>query len=158
MSSPAEPTSPVLTDEQVRRYARHILLPDVGGTGQLRLLAATVAVDVREGAHAEVAALAYLAAAGIGRLELTGDAGGAVTRNDVAGGILYADSDVGRPRVDALRERVAAINPDVHVVAADAGRTGLDLTGPLFEDGPAGVADAIIAGGAAAVRLLEQLT
>lgn len=140
----------------MRRYARHILLPDVGGIGQLRLLGATVAVEVGACSHAEVAALAYLAAAGVGTLELTGDPAGTVTAADVRGGILYGRSDVGRSRLDALRERVTALNPDVRVVEADG--DGLALTGPMFDAEPATVDDAIIAGGAAAVRILEQLT
>jgi molybdopterin/thiamine biosynthesis adenylyltransferase len=157
MSSPVdEISSPTLTDEQMRRYARHILLPDVGGTGQLRLLAATVAVEVGDETHAEVAALAYLAAAGVGTLELAGDSTGRVTAADIAGGILYAATDVDRPRIDAIRDRVGAINPDVTVVAIDG--DGLGLSGPMFEGESATVADAIIAGGAAAVRILEQLT
>jgi adenylyltransferase/sulfurtransferase len=102
-----------VTEEQIRRYARHVLLPDVGGTGQRRLLAATVVIDALEGA-AEVAAV-YLAAAGVGTIVVR-DAG-AVTEP----GWLFEGEDVGRPRRDAARARIAAMNPDVRVVAAGHG-------------------------------------
>ena len=98
-----------LTEAQIRRYARHVLLPEVGGTGQERLLAAAVGVDEAGGAGA--AAVLYLAAAGVGTLVVTDPA--RVTEGDRW---LYQRSDVGRPRLLALRDRVAALNPDVHVV------------------------------------------
>ncbi|HUS65446.1 MAG TPA: ThiF family adenylyltransferase, partial [Kofleriaceae bacterium] len=98
-----------LREDQIRRYARHVLLPDVGGRGQERLLAAAVAVDLG-GGPAAVAAVAYLAAAGVGRIALAGD--GPVTAEDAALGILYGTADVGRSRVDAIRDRVADLNPD----------------------------------------------
>jgi adenylyltransferase/sulfurtransferase len=143
-----------LTDEQIRRYARHILLPDVGGRGQERLLAASVTVEVGPGRDAEVAALAYLAAAGVGRLRLAGDASGPVTGDDIAGGILYGTSDLDRPRIDAVRDRVAAINPDVTVEPAAGGEP---LAVP--DRAPAGdVAAALIAGGGAAIRALAAIT
>jgi hypothetical protein len=60
-------------DEQVRRYARHILLPDVGGIGQTALLVATARVELRESEpEAELIAATYLAAGGVGTLVLTG--------------------------------------------------------------------------------------
>jgi molybdopterin-synthase adenylyltransferase len=106
---------PLRTD-QVRRYARHILLPDIGGVGQERLLQARVAVRVGPGCDAEIAALAYLAAAGVGTLALSGEADGPVTAAEVASGILYGAADVGRPRREAISERLRALNPDVTVV------------------------------------------
>ncbi len=141
-----------LTEDRIRRYARHILLPDVGGTGQERLLGATVTVTVGPGADAAVAALAYLAAAGVGTLRLTGDPGGPVTADEQRGGILYGVSDVGRPRLEAIAERIRGINPDVRVQAADApGAMALELE-------PAGdVAAALALGGAAAARTLAAI-
>jgi molybdopterin/thiamine biosynthesis adenylyltransferase len=79
-----------MRDEQVRRYARHVLLPDVGGTGQRRLLAARVAVDDLD-AEAEVA-LVYLAAAGVGTVVVRD--GRPVERP----GWLFEAADVGRGR------------------------------------------------------------
>lgn len=111
----------MLREDQVRRYARHILLPDVGGVGQERFLAAAVEVEVGPDRAAEIAALAYLAAAGVGRLVLRGDAAGPVTEGEARDGILLGHDDVGRARIEAIRERVGAINPDVRVEPA-AGR------------------------------------
>lgn len=58
----------MLREDQIRRYARHVLLPDVGGAGQERLLAACVAIDPRE--PAERIAFEYLVAAGVGTIAL----------------------------------------------------------------------------------------
>lgn len=101
--------------DQVQRYARHILLPDVGGLGQKRLLSARVRIDDASGAGA--IAVHYLAAAGVGTLCI--DDEGVVGPGD---GPLYETSDLGRPRRDAVRDRVAELNPDVTVVACHDGR------------------------------------
>lgn len=114
----------MLREDQVRRYARHILLPDVGGVGQERFLAAAVEVEVGPDRAAEIAALAYLAAAGVGRLVLRGDAAGPVTEGEARDGILLGHHDVGRARIEAIRERVGAINPDVRVEPAAGGDAG----------------------------------
>jgi len=99
--------------DQIERYARHILLPDVGGIGQRRLFAGAVVVGDLGGA-AE-AAVAYLAAAGVGTLVVR--ARGVVE----APGFLFEASDVGRPKLDAVRVRVAALNPDVSVAGEGDG-------------------------------------
>jgi molybdopterin-synthase adenylyltransferase len=143
-----------LREDQIRRYARHVLLPDVGGVGQERLLAAAVRVDVGPGRDAEVAALIYLAAAGVGTLALAGDATGAVTPAEVAGGIGYGADDVGRARGDALAARIAAINPDVRVAAADGVAGAVAL---VVEPGEPGLAGALVRGGAAATVLLHRI-
>jgi len=59
-------------DEQVRRYARHILLPDVGGLGQTALLESAARVDLRDGDAAALIAACYLAAGGVGTVVLRG--------------------------------------------------------------------------------------
>jgi adenylyltransferase/sulfurtransferase len=100
-------------DDQMRRYARHILLPEVGGTGQARLLAASVAVSDAKGANA--ALLVYLAAAGVGTLIVRDS--GHVTAKDLGGAVLYEATDLGRPRLEAVRDRLLELNPDVRVVA-----------------------------------------
>jgi len=155
-----------LREDQIQRYARHVLLPEVGGRGQERLLAGAVAVAVGPGRDAEVAALAYLAAAGVGRLVLRGEPGGALTAAEVKGGILYGAGDAGRVRLDALRARVAAINPDVEVVAGGAPDVAVDVDIDLEEEmdpaadedaGAGAVAGALVRGGAAATRVLLRL-
>src|SRR5215467_1918318 len=102
-----------MREDQVHRYARHILLPDVGGIGQRRLFQGAVVVDDLTG-EAE-AAVAYLAAAGVGTLVVRDR--GVVE----APGFLFEASDVGRATLDALRERVAALNPDVAVASEGDG-------------------------------------
>lgn len=148
-----------LRDDQVRRYARHILLPDIGGRGQERLLAAAVAVEVGPGRAAEVAALTYLAAAGIGRLAVLGHARGALEPAEAASGILYGEADVGRPRIEAIRARLAALNPDVAVLEErppDAVPLEVDPGhGEVGDEDE--VSDALVRGGGAASRLLAKI-
>ena len=151
-----------LSPEQVRRYARHILLPDVGGVGQARLLAARVTVPIGAGREAELVALTYLAAAGVGVLILSGDPGGPISASEAALGIPCVAADLGRPRIEALRERLAALNPDVRVIAGAAetvdAAARLDVA-PAAADGSSGVAvaDALFRGGVAAARLLHHI-
>jgi molybdopterin/thiamine biosynthesis adenylyltransferase len=152
-----------LREDQIQRYARHVLLPDVGGRGQQRLLAAAVAVELGPGRAAEITALAYLAAAGVGRLVLIGDVGGPVGDEEIAGGVLLGVADRGRPRGQAVRERIAALNPDVAV--SESGDDGLRLADELAPAdpsalalGPGGAAaDALARAGAAAARLLLRI-
>lgn len=62
-----------MRDEQVRRYARHILLPDVGGLGQTALMVASARIELRESdPEAELVAATYLAAGGVGKIVLRG--------------------------------------------------------------------------------------
>jgi hypothetical protein len=62
-----------MRDEQVRRYARHILLPDVGGLGQTALMVSAAKIELRESEpHAELIAAQYLAAGGVGRIVIRG--------------------------------------------------------------------------------------
>jgi molybdopterin/thiamine biosynthesis adenylyltransferase len=143
-----------LTEAQIERYARHILLPHIGGRGQRRLLDGAVGVAIGRGDGAAVAALAYLAAAGVGRLALGGDADGPVAPEDVAAGVLYGAADLGRPRRAALRDRIAALNPDVEICAADAPcALWLEPTGEATDT----LAAALIAGGRAAARAIDAL-
>lgn len=152
--------SAALREDQVMRYARHVLLPDVGGRGQARLLAAAVVVELA--GAAECAALAYLAAAGVGRLFLTGDTERALGEREIARGILYGAGDRGRPRGQAVIERLRALNPDVEVIAGEAPPDALRLAGELeagsdVADDGAALADALARGGAAASRLLVRI-
>lgn len=159
-----------LREDQIRRYARHVLLPDVGGRGQERLLAARVVVALGPGRAAEAAALAYLAAAGVGTLVLVGDLDGPLGADEVAGGILFGAADQGRPRGQAARARIAALNPDVSIDEGGASSGALSLMEELEADAVRGpdatesetepglaVADALARGGAAACRLLVRI-
>ena len=156
-----------LQPEQTRRYARHILLPDVGGIGQQRLLSAQVAVRVGIDASAQAVALAYLAAAGIGRIFLTGDTDGPVINAEVDQSIVLGREDVGKPRSEALIARLTAINPEVLVSVSVSGppesATVLEVTPQATEDRSGlpieatVVTSALVDGSAAAAKLIANI-
>ena len=118
-----------MDDTQLLRYSRHILLDELGPDAQARFGAAH-AVIVGLGGLGTPAAQ-FLAAAGIGRLTLC-DAD-SVDLTNLQRQILYAGPDVGARKVDAARNRLAAINPDVRLEAL-AARVGPDELGPLAAD------------------------
>jgi molybdopterin/thiamine biosynthesis adenylyltransferase/molybdopterin converting factor small subunit len=100
------------TPEQAGRYARHIILPEIGGVGQRRLLNAKV-VLIGAGGLGSPAAL-YLAAAGVGTLGVVDF--DAVDLSNLHRQILHGHANIGRPKVESARERLADVNPDVKVV------------------------------------------
>jgi len=104
------------SDDEIERYARHLVLAEIGGPGQQKLKAARVAI-VGLGGVGGPAAL-YLAAAGIGRLRLIDD--DAVGLSNLQRQILFDGGDLGRPKVEAGAERLAGLNPHsvVETVAA----------------------------------------
>ena len=108
------------TDQEIERYARHLVLREVGGPGQQKLKAARVLI-VGAGGLGAPAAL-YLAAAGVGTLILVDP--DTVDRSNLQRQVLYAESDIGRPKVDAAADRLHGLNPHVFV----AGHNG------AFED------------------------
>ena len=110
---PREHTLPELTADETRRYSRHLLLPPVGPEGQRKLKAARVLL-VGGGGLGSPAAL-YLAAAGIGTIGLVEF--DAVSESNLQRQVLYGTADVGRPKLDAARERIADLNPLVQLEA-----------------------------------------
>ena len=110
-----------MTPEQLERYARHIVLPEIGGPGQRRLLESAVLL-VGAGGIGAPAAL-YLAAAGVGRIGLVDD--DVVTRSNLQRQILYEEGDIGRAKVAVAAARLARLNPDCriepHRLRLDAG-------------------------------------
>ena len=102
-----------LRDDQILRYSRHILLPQVGGVGQERLLAASVLVVGAGGLGSAV--LQYLAAAGIGRIVVIDD--DTVDLSNLQRQVIHDQAWIGRPKVDSAATRIAALNPDVAVEA-----------------------------------------
>ena len=102
-----------MDDAALLRYSRHILLDELGPDAQARFAAGRALVVGMGGLGAPAAQ--FLAAAGVGRLTIC-DADH-VDLTNLQRQILYAGPDVGAPKVDAARARLAAINPDVEVVA-----------------------------------------
>jgi adenylyltransferase/sulfurtransferase len=100
-----------LSDTQLERYARHIVLKEIGGEGQRRLLGATVAIVGAGGIGAP--AIQYLAAAGIGTLRLIDD--DLVALDNLQRQILFGTADVGRAKTEVAAAAVARLNPDVRV-------------------------------------------
>jgi molybdopterin-synthase adenylyltransferase len=101
-----------LSDDQLDRYARHIILKEIGGAGQRRLIEAHVALVGAGGIGAP--AIQYLAAAGVGRLTVIDDDD--VALSNLQRQVLYRTQDVGRAKVVAAADAVAALNPDVAFV------------------------------------------
>ncbi|WP_174292210.1 molybdopterin-synthase adenylyltransferase MoeB [Sphingomonas bacterium] len=100
-----------LSDEELARYARHVILKEVGGSGQLRLKAASVLVIGAGGIGSP--AIQYLAAAGVGRLVLVDD--DVVDASNLARQTIYATADAGTAKVEAAAAAVARLNPQVAV-------------------------------------------
>lgn len=102
----------MFTEEQIERYSRHIILKEVGGKGQKRLLNGKVLI-IGAGALGSPAAL-YLAASGVGMVGIA-DAD-VVEISNLQRQVIHQTPDVGKPKVQSAREKMEAINPDVHVV------------------------------------------
>lgn len=104
---------PPLSNHQLHRYSRHLLLPEVGVAGQKRLLHAKVLL-VGAGGLGAPAAL-YLTAAGVGTIGLVDF--DRVEVSNLQRQILYGSKDVGHPKLVAAKERLSDLNPDVKIVA-----------------------------------------
>lgn len=99
--------------EELERYARHILLREVGGPGQQKLKAATVTVIGAGGLGSP--ALLYLAAAGVGRLRVIDD--DVVSLSNLQRQVLHATDRIGQPKTDSAVTGLGAVNPHVTVEA-----------------------------------------
>jgi sulfur-carrier protein adenylyltransferase/sulfurtransferase len=104
-----------LTVDEVRRYSRHIIIPDVGMTGQKRLKNAKVLCVGAGGLGSP--ALMYLAAAGVGTLGIVEF--DTVDESNLQRQIIHGQSDIGRPKAESARDSVKEINPLVNVVVHD---------------------------------------
>jgi len=115
-----------VNDEQLLRYSRHILLPEIGVEGQEKLLAAHALV-IGAGGLGSPAAL-YLASAGVGTITLAD--GDAVDLTNLQRQILHTTAAVGRPKAASGRDTLASLNPEVRVVALEE-RLDLERLGEL---------------------------
>jgi adenylyltransferase/sulfurtransferase len=111
----------MLSGEELQRYARHIVLRDVGGPGQQKIKAARVLVVGAGGLGSPV--LEYLAAAGVGVLGVVDD--DRVSLSNLQRQIIHSTPDIGRLKVESARDRIGLINPNVavemHALRLDAG-------------------------------------
>jgi molybdopterin/thiamine biosynthesis adenylyltransferase len=118
-----------MTDDQLLRYSRHILLDEVGIEGQERLLAAHALVIGAGGLGSPVAL--YLGSAGVGRITLVDN--DTVDLTNLQRQIAHTMARVGAPKVESARDAIAAINPDVEVITGNA-RADAALLDGLVED------------------------
>ncbi|CAG9295345.1 HesA/MoeB/ThiF family protein [Celerinatantimonas diazotrophica] len=100
-----------LTDAQLKRYSRHLLLAQVGEAGQLKLANASVLI-VGMGGLGAPAGL-YLAGAGVGKLVLADD--DIVSESNLQRQIVYSEKQLGQSKVNAARDRLQALNHDIHI-------------------------------------------
>jgi adenylyltransferase/sulfurtransferase len=105
-----------LTDTQLDRYARHIVLKEIGGDGQRRLLDAKVAIVGAGGIGSPL--IQYLAAAGIGYLRIIDD--DSVALSNLQRQTLFRTEDIGNSKVACAADAIAALNPDISVDPIEA--------------------------------------
>jgi molybdopterin/thiamine biosynthesis adenylyltransferase len=103
--------NPMLTPEELERYARHIVLREVGGPGQAALKRARVLVVGAGGLGAPV--LLYLAAAGVGTIGVVDD--DTVSLSNLQRQVIHTTADIGRPKVESAAEVIARLNPHVRI-------------------------------------------
>jgi molybdopterin-synthase adenylyltransferase len=109
--------------EQLQRYSRHILLPQIDIAGQERLLGAT-ALIIGLGGLGSPAAM-YLASSGVGRLVLNDH--DVVEPGNLQRQILHATNDLGRPKTESARDRLQALNPGIELTTLDRRLTDPEL-------------------------------
>ena len=101
-----------LSDQQMERYRRHIMLKDVGVEGQQRIIKGRILVIGVGGLGSPIAL--YLAAAGIGTLGLVDH--DVVDLGNLQRQVIHSTADIGKPKVLSAKEKIARLNPDVSVV------------------------------------------
>jgi adenylyltransferase/sulfurtransferase len=101
------------TDAQLMRYARHIVLPELGGVGQARLMDASVLVIGAGGLGSPL--LLYLAAAGVGRIGVVDD--DVIDLSNLQRQVMHDTARVGDPKVESARDAIARVNPEVKLEA-----------------------------------------
>ena len=107
-----KPTVAALTPYQVKRYSRHIIMPQVGSSGQRKLLNASVLIVGAGGLGSPIAV--YLSLAGVGTIGIVDF--DTVDVTNLQRQILHQNDDVGRPKVQSAVETLNAYNPDINVI------------------------------------------
>lgn len=114
-----------LSDEQLDRYARHIVLKDIGGAGQKKILDAHILVVGAGGIGCP--AIQYLAAAGIGALTIVDD--DVVSLSNLQRQVLFTEQDIGKAKVEVAKVAAQRINPDVDINILNQRLTAQQLPG-----------------------------
>jgi sulfur-carrier protein adenylyltransferase/sulfurtransferase len=117
-----------LNNDEIRRYSRHLILPEVGLAGQKKIKSAKVLCIGAGGLGSPIAM--YLAAAGIGRMGLVDF--DTVDFSNLQRQIIHGTTDVGRPKAESAKDTIASINPNVEVVIHNtriSSENALDLVG-----------------------------
>jgi adenylyltransferase/sulfurtransferase len=120
-----------MNDNQLLRYSRQIMLPQVDVAGQEKLLASR-ALIVGAGGLGSPAAM-YLAAAGVGHIAIADH--DVVELSNLQRQLLHRDSDIGRPKADSARDTLHAINPDIAITPIEAQLQGAQLTAEVSKAG-----------------------
>ena len=113
---PKTATQPALSQQEILRYSRHLIMPEVGMDGQLKLKQAKVLLIGTGGLGAPLGL--YLAAAGVGRLGLVDF--DVVDFTNLQRQVTFGTKDVGRPKLEAAAERLRDLNPEIEIVLHEA--------------------------------------
>jgi sulfur-carrier protein adenylyltransferase/sulfurtransferase len=124
-----QPPAASLTNEEILRYSRHLIMPEVGMEGQLKLKAAKVLLIGTGGLGAPLGL--YLTAAGVGHLGLVDF--DVVDFTNLQRQVTFGTSDVGKPKTEAARERLSNLNPDVEITTYETKLTSENAL-ELFKD------------------------
>jgi adenylyltransferase/sulfurtransferase len=119
----------VLSNDEIRRYSRHLILPEVGLAGQKKICSTSVLCIGAGGLGSPIAM--YLAAAGVGKIGLVDF--DTVDFSNLQRQIIHATNDVGRPKTDSAKETINGINPNVEVIIHKtriSSENALDLIAP----------------------------
>src|SRR3977135_3618536 len=131
VQSPATQAAPVatLSNEEILRYSRHLIMPEVGMDGQLKLKNSKVLLIGTGGLGAPLGL--YLAAAGVGRLGLVDF--DIVDVTNLQRQVTFGSDDVGKPKTEAARQRLSSLNPDIQIDTFETKLTS-DNALELFKD------------------------
>ena len=111
------------TDQQLQRYARHIVLPEVGGVGQEKIIKGRVLVIGAGGLGAPL--LLYLAAAGVGTLGVVDD--DVVDLSNLQRQVIHATSRIGEPKVKSAAAAIREVNPEIRLIAHEERLTAANV-------------------------------